>query len=205
MNLWANENSLNLIIFWIQSKFFITFFVPKFLAKESGGWCVDVNNGCRENFSERVNLIGYPNMTKEDCLQSCMQTPEALGCEYGLSHITGEITCKVFSFPVSIGIGSEDIYSYDHEPYDKSHFTCWSINRSKLSNCNQIFICTFFYNLFKEKYIWAFIIVKLDSINSTDGKIAKPPTTSIYVFRRSNFTGNNLLSSNLFENSKGHL
>ena len=49
-----------------------------------------------------------------------------------------------------------------------------------------------FYNLLiKEKYIWAFIIVKLDSINSTDGKIAKPPTTSIYVFRRSNFTGNN--------------
>ena len=93
------------------------------IVKESEGWCVDVNNGCREYFSERVNLIGYPNMTKEPCFESCMQTPEALGCEYGFSYLEGGKTCKVFSFPVSVGIENKGI--------DKSHFTCWSINRSK--------------------------------------------------------------------------
>ena len=82
-----------------------------------------MKNGCRENLSERVHLIGYPNMTKEECFESCMQTPEALGCEYGVSYLV-EYACKVFSFPVSVGTENDDI--------DKSQFTCWSINRSKL-------------------------------------------------------------------------
>ena len=114
-----------------KTEFIIIFLCQYSTVKESKGWCVNVNNGCRENFGERVHFIGYPNMTKEDCFESCMQTPEALGCEYGISYLNDERNCKVFSFPVSIGIENHDIYSYNYEGNSKSQLTCWSINRSK--------------------------------------------------------------------------
>ena len=94
---------------------------------ESEGSCFNIANGCREELGGRAEWTGYQGENKESCLESCMQIPEALGCEFRKGG--NGYDCKAFSIPVSNQ--SSDFRLYDFE--DISEFTCWSINRSK--NC----------------------------------------------------------------------
>ena len=95
---------------------------------ESEGWCFNLANGCREELGGRVQWTHYQGNNKESCLESCMQIPEALGCEFQKGENGDD--CKAFSIPVSNQ--SSDLSFYEF--VDKSEFTCWSFNRSKNNN-----------------------------------------------------------------------
>ena len=99
--------------------------VLKLTVVESEGWCFNVANGCREELSGGAKWTGYEGKNKESCLQSCMQIPEALGCEFRKAG--NGYDCKAFSTPVSNQ--SSDFLLYEF--FDQSEFTCWSINRGK--------------------------------------------------------------------------
>ena len=101
--------------------------VFKLIVVESEGSCFNIANGCREELGGRAEWTGYQGKNKESCLQSCMQIPEALGCEFRKAG--NGYDCKAFSTPVSNQ--SSDVLLYEF--FDKSEFTCWSINRGK--NC----------------------------------------------------------------------
>lgn len=99
----------------------------KLIVVESEGLCFNIANGCREELGGRAEWTGYQGKNKESCLQSCMQIPEALGCEFRKSG--NGYDCKALSTPVSNQ--SSDFHLYDLAGI--SEFTCWSITRSKNS------------------------------------------------------------------------
>ena len=84
--------------------------------------CLNENGDRDSIWSRRVRSISKRTVNKEGCLESCMQVPEALGCEYGTDS-TGKRYCNAFSYSVSAEI---DEYAKFYKP----PMFCWTINRS---------------------------------------------------------------------------